>query len=157
MDVLRMYIQTRVYNINKEDVVFVRRLYSYGDNYEWKSLVNIYLPLHIWVFLLVAYVAEAWSCYNGYMITYYPTQANTKARSHTKIVFMDHGLGESKRFRRGEPVLPFLLSLLFSLFLFIFIIVDIFYLLFFYIYSKLELTSFFSFWPKMAFDVDEAL
>ena len=42
MDVLRMYIQTRVYNINKEDMVFMSRLYSYGDKYEWKSLVNIY-------------------------------------------------------------------------------------------------------------------
>ena len=42
MDVLRMYIQTRVFNINKEDMVFMSRLYSYGDKYEWKSLVNIY-------------------------------------------------------------------------------------------------------------------
>jgi len=42
MDVQRMYIQTRVYNKNKEDMVFMIRLYSYGDKYEWKSLVNIY-------------------------------------------------------------------------------------------------------------------
>jgi hypothetical protein len=59
MDVLRMYIQTRVYNINQEDMVFMSWLYSYGDKYEWKSLVNIYLPLHTWVFLPVPYVDKA--------------------------------------------------------------------------------------------------
>jgi hypothetical protein len=41
-----MYIQTRVFNIKKEDMVFMSQLFSCGDKYEWKSLVNIYLPLH---------------------------------------------------------------------------------------------------------------
>ena len=58
MDVLRMYIQTRVFNINKEDMVFMSWLFSYGDKYEFKGVGEHYLCIPECI-LLAAYMDGA--------------------------------------------------------------------------------------------------